>query len=101
MRNGLQATTYQFYFWQRIFQPLSSMVMIFLAIPFVLGGLHRMLLGMRLMAAIFVGFVFFILNATLSELSIVYQVSPIIAAALPPVCFAAAGLWLSRQVIIK
>jgi lipopolysaccharide export system permease protein len=61
-QNGLQSSEYRFNFWQRIFQPFSSLVMIFLAIPFVLGAMSTSTMGWRIVVGILVGFVFFILN---------------------------------------
>lgn len=98
-KNGLQATQYRYDFWQRIFQPFASVVMVFLAIPFVLGALSQSTLGWRIMAGVMVGFVFFISNAFLGQLSIVYQVPPMFAAILPLLLFLILGLFLSRKLI--
>ncbi len=98
-RNGLQASEYQFDFWKRIFQPLASLVMIFLAIPFVLGALSATTMGWRIMAGILAGFGFFILNAMLGQLCIVFQFPPIAAAFLPPLLFAFLGILLCKKLI--
>ncbi len=98
-QNGLQASEYQYEFWQRIFQPLVSLVMIFLAIPFVLGTMSASTTGWRLVMGVVVGFVFFILNAFLGQLCIVYQLPPILAALLPLVIFMVLGIFLSKQLI--
>ncbi|MFZ2315129.1 MAG: LPS export ABC transporter permease LptG [Gammaproteobacteria bacterium] len=98
-RNGLQAAQYRYDFWQRIFQPFASLVMIFLALPFVLGAMSNSTLGWRIMAGILVGFTFFISNAFLGQLSIVYQVPPMLAAALPLLLFLLLGVVLSRRLI--
>lgn len=96
-KNGLQASEYRFNFWQRVFQPLASLVMIFLAIPFVLGGFSRSTMGWRIILGVMAGFGFFILNALLSELCIVYQIQPLLAALLPTIMFAMIGLVLCKQ----
>ncbi len=98
-RNGLQAAQYRFDFWQRIFQPFASLVMILLAIPFVLGAMGRSTLGWRIIVGVMLGFVFFIANAFLGQLSIVYQVPPVLAAALPLLFFLVIGLLLSWGLI--
>lgn len=97
--NGIQSVQYRFEFWERIFTPLASLVMIFLAIPFVLGALRNMAMGMRLVIGILVGFTFFILNAFLAQLCIVYQVPPAFAAFLPILIFALIGLILAKKLI--
>lgn len=100
-QNGLQSSEYRFNFWQRIFQPLSSLVMIFLAIPFVLGALSTSTMGWRIVIGILTGFAFFILDALLGQLCIVYQIPTLMAALLPPLIFAALGLLLSRRLITR
>ncbi len=97
--NGLQAAEYKFQFWQRVFQPLASLIMVFLALPFMLGALKSTPLSIRLLAGIVAGFVFFIFNALLGEVSIVYQVPPFFAALLPLLLFAAVGLILVRRIV--
>lgn len=95
--NQLQANEYKYNFWQRIFQPLSSTVMVFLAVPIVLGSRERSTLGRRILGAILAGFAFFILNALLGQLCIVFQLPTIAAAALPPLLFGAVGLVYTRR----
>lgn len=98
-RNGLQASEYEFDFWQRIFQPLASLIMIFLALPFVLSTLSTSTMGWRILMGIMVGFVFFILNAILSEVCIVYQMPALFAASLPLGIFACIGILLSKNLL--
>lgn len=98
-RNGLRATEYWYEFWQRIFQPLASLIMIFLAIPFVLSTLSTSTLGWRIVIGVIVGFVFFIFNAFLGQLSIVFQLSPMYAAFLPLIGFAVVGVFLSAVML--
>lgn len=100
-QNGLQASEYEFDFWKRIFQPLASLIMILLAIPFVLGTLSAPTLGWRILVGILMGFAFFILNAMLSELCIVYQLPAFLAALLPLVVFAIFGFILSNRLITR
>lgn len=98
-QNGLQSSEYRFNFWQRIFQPFASLVMILLAIPFVLGAFSTYSMGWRIVIGILVGFAFFILNELLGQLSIVYQISPFFAALLPPAVFAVLAVLLSKRLI--
>lgn len=98
-QNGLQASEYRFEFWERIFQPLASLVMILLAIPFVLGAPTAPMMGWRIVAGILMSFAFFISNAFLGELCIVYQFPAVLAAFLPPLIFAVFGVFLSKRMI--
>lgn len=98
-QNELQASGYEFNLWQRLFQPLASLIMIFLAIPFVLGNSAAISLGWRIFLGIITGFVFFMLNALLGQLCIVYQVPPVLAAAIPLFLFVLIGFLLSKMMI--
>jgi lipopolysaccharide export system permease protein len=99
-KNGLQSTQYRFEFWERAFTPLASLVMILLAVPFVLGALRQAPMGLRLMVGVIAGFFFFILNALLGQLCIVYQLPPLLAAFIPIALFALAGLFLAKNLLI-
>lgn len=98
-QNGLQSSEYRFEFWQRVFMPVISLIMIFLAIPFVLGAFSAASLGWRLMVGAITGFTFFILNAFLGQLCVVYQVPALFAALLPLLGFAALGVFLSKKML--
>lgn len=97
VQNGLQATEYQYEFWHRLLQPISSFLMVFLVVPFILGGINLATSGKRLLFGILSGFVFYILNSALSQLSIVFQLPPMIAAALPLFIFSIFGLYLFKR----
>lgn len=98
VKNGLQATRFQFEFWKRIFQPFMTLVMILLAVPFVFAAPRSVGTGWRILLGVIIGFVFYILNAFLGQFSIVFQVSPFIAAVFPTVLFALVGYFFSRKV---
>jgi len=98
-KNGLQANEYKHEFWQRLLQPLACLIMIFLALPFVLGANIRFSLGWRVLLGIMVGFGFFILNAFLAQITIVFQLPAIIAALLPLIIFFMIGVGLMRGML--
>jgi lipopolysaccharide export system permease protein len=98
--NGLQASEFQWEFWKRIFQPLTTLVMILLAIPFVLGSSRSVTMGWRVLFGIVFGFTFYILNAFLGQFSVVFQLSPLLAAILPTILFAVLGLILALKLRI-
>lgn len=91
VKNGVQASRFQFEFWKRVFQPLATIIMMLLAIPFVLGASTRSAtMGWRMLFGVMLGFVFYILNAFLGQLSIVFQMPPWLAAFLPIMLFSVA-----------
>jgi len=98
-KNGLQANEYRHEFWQRIFQPLASLIMVFLALPFVLGARHNVSLGWRVLISVLVGFSFYILNALMAQLSIVFQVPAAFAAFLPLIIFAVIAILLNKKML--
>jgi lipopolysaccharide export system permease protein len=91
VENGLQASRFQFEFWKRVFQPITTLVMILLAIPFVFGAPRSVTMGWRILFSVMIGFAFYLLNAFLGQFSIVFQISPFIAALFPTVLFALLG----------
>ena len=96
--NGLQATEFQFSFWKRVFTPLTILVMLFLAIPFVFTAPRSINLGWQIILGIVMGFAFYILDSLLGQLSIVYQFSPFFAALFPILLFAGIGWYLVLRV---
>jgi lipopolysaccharide export system permease protein len=97
--NGLQSSQYRFEFWSRLFTPLASLVMIFLAVPFVLGVFNQAALGWRLVVGVMTGFAFFIMDAFVGQICIVYQVPPILAALIPIIIFGGMGIILAKNLL--
>src|SRR5438445_9163597 len=62
-KNGLQATEFQFSFWKRVLQPLTILVMLFLAVPFIFTAPRSINLGWQMVLGVVTGFVFYILDA--------------------------------------
>lgn len=87
-QSGLSATRYEFAFWKRIMQPLATLVMIGLAVPFIFGSLRTVTMGLRILIGVMIGFGFYTLNEFLGPFSLVYQVSPFWAAVAPILLFA-------------
>jgi lipopolysaccharide export system permease protein len=95
--NGLSSTRYSFVFWQRVFQPLATLIMILLALPFVFGSMRTMTMGLRVVIGVLCGCAFFLLNRFLGSFSLVFQVPPFFAALLPIALFSILALWLTRR----
>ena len=88
LQNGLSVANYKFAFWQRVFAPLSVIIMILLAIPFVFASMRGATMGFRMLMGVMFGFGFYILNQFVGPMSVVYEVPPILAALLPSLVFA-------------
>ena len=83
MKAKLNSSSYQFAFWQRIIQPITTLVMICLGVPFIFGSLRSASMGSRILVGVMVGFAFYMLNQFFGPLAMVYQLSPLLAALMP------------------
>ncbi|WP_348666063.1 LPS export ABC transporter permease LptG [Arsenophonus symbiont of Ornithomya chloropus] len=80
-----EASAYQLSMWKKIISPLSVACMIFLALSFIFGPLRDVTMGVRVLIGISGGFIFYLLNDGFGNLSLVYGLSPLIAATLPSI----------------
>jgi len=90
--NDLKADKYEIIFWKRYSVPLSALVMLLLAMPFLFGSERGGGAGQRVFIGLIVGIVFFLLNRMVNELGVVYGFSPVISAFLPAFIFLLIGL---------
>ncbi len=97
-KNNLNATNYLLSFWQRLLQPLATIIMVWLAIPFIFGPLRSSTMGLRVLLGATFGFCFITLNQFFGPLSTVYQFPPILAASCPLFLFALTAWILQRRV---
>ena len=84
-------------FWQKVYTPLTIVVMCLLAIPFVIGSQRDSNTGQRLIIGILLGLVFFILNRLLIQLGEQVQLLPAINALLPTLAFVLLTSYLIRR----
>lgn len=96
--NHQTAYNYQLAYLQRIIQPLTTMVMMVLAIPFIFGPLRSSTMGSKLLAGATVGFGFHMINHFFGPVSQVMQWPPAIGAIAPTCVFALFGFYLMRRV---
>jgi lipopolysaccharide export system permease protein len=95
--NDLSYSAIQLSLWQRLLRPVETLIMIFLAVPFVFGSLRHASMGVRLTVGVVVGFIFYLLTQYVGFLSLVYNVSPIISASLPLLLIILFALFLIRK----
>jgi len=96
--NRSQAGRYELSFWQRIYQPLATLVMMMLAIPFVFGPLRSATMGFRLLIGVACGFGFYLLNQFFGPISLVYQFPTAIMALLPTLLFGLIATLMLKRV---
>lgn len=92
------AQSYELAFWQRAIQPMTTLVMMMLAIPFIFGPLRSSTMGSKFLAGAAVGFGFHLANHFFGPVSMVYQWPPILAGIGPTIVFAFIGLYFMRKV---
>lgn len=95
--NHLDAAKYRILLWRKLVEPLTVMVMMLFAVPFVTGQLRDAGAGQKLLAGALIGIVFYVLNKVSVSLGDIYQWPAPLAAGLPTVVLALLAWWrLSR-----
>lgn len=84
-------------FWQKIYAPISIVVMGLLAIPFVLGSQRQSNTGQRLMTGILLGLLYVVMNQLLIQLGEQLNVIAFINALLPTLIFIFLTAWLIHR----
>ena len=96
--NGLDTDVQKKIFWEKIFKPFSTIIMLFLAMPFIFGKHRSSNLSKRIVLGLFIGIIFFIVTSMLPNLGMVLGIMPFINVLLPHVVFIIIGLiLLNRQ----
>ena len=96
--NGQSALRYEVAFWEKLIAPFSTMLMIFMAMPFVFGSLRSVSISTRLLSGTIIGIAFFMANQTSTRLGVVYEVPPFLAAAGPTLLVLLAIIIYSRRI---
>jgi lipopolysaccharide export system permease protein len=96
--NGLDTTYYEYALWQKLVYPVATGVMVFLAIPLVLGKLRSAGIGPRLVVGVLSGMGFHILQQVAGQAGMVYGINPMLSATAPTVLFFAFAVWMMRHV---
>ncbi|MDX1454921.1 MAG: LPS export ABC transporter permease LptG [Gammaproteobacteria bacterium] len=97
-RNQLDVRSYKHAWWQRAIMPLSIIVMVVLALPFVFGPLRTVGTGQRVMFGVLIGVVFYIVNLTAGQVGIVFSMPAFLSAGLPTALTALLALHFLRRV---
>ena len=77
---------------------LVILVMVSLAVPLLFGSMRRVGVGQRVFVGVLIGIAVYVLNKAVTQLAVVYPVSPAVAAFLPGLICLAGTLWLFRRV---
>lgn len=94
---SLNANNYVLAFWKKVLQPLSTIVLVFVAISFVFGPLRSSTMGFRVFSGLIVGLVFKYMQDLLGPSSLVFGFAPIYATLIPIFVSLVFGAFLLRR----
>ncbi len=96
--NGLDAAHYKLVFWRQLLMPVTTLIMLLLALPFIFGPLRSVSLGLRMLVGILLGVGFYIFDQISGYVGLVYGLDPVLGACIPPLLFLGLALSLLRRV---
>ena len=97
-KNHQSSANFQLAYWQRLIQPLTTLVMMVLAIPFIFGPLRSSTMGSKLIVGSLVAFSFHMINHFFGPVGEVLQLPPIVSGLGPTLVFGLLGLYMMRKV---
>jgi lipopolysaccharide export system permease protein len=98
-KNKLDDGEYRLAFWIKIFTPITCLVMLMIAMPIVFSTTARGGgVGQRLMLAVLIGVIYFVLNRVINYLGLALHFSPALSAFAPLVIAMAISLIFMRRV---
>jgi len=95
--NDQSAIDYEVALWLKLATPLSTLVMLFISIPFVLAHQRFASVGQRIFLGLVLGMGFYTLNRGMSYVAVVYELNPALCALVPAAAFLGIGLYLMRR----
>ncbi|MDZ7749804.1 MAG: LptF/LptG family permease [Halofilum sp. (in: g-proteobacteria)] len=97
--NRLEAGRFQLAFWQKIATPLSTLVMLLLALPIVFGSLRSAGTGQRVFLGSLIGIAYYLLSELFAHIGIVYGLAAPVAALAPAALFTVVGVAALRRAV--
>ncbi len=98
MDNGLDSNRYALALWKKAVMPLTTLVMIFLAVPFVFGPLRSVGVGQRIFVGTLFGIGYFLVDQTTGHLGLVYGLPPLISVLMAPVLFFVIAAYMFKRI---
>ena len=96
--NQLKSDKYELIYWKRYSIPLSALVMLMLAMPFLFGSNRGGGAGQRVFVGIVVGILFSLVSRSANDLGLVYGFSPVISAFFPLFIFFLVSLFFLNRI---
>lgn len=96
-KQGLSTSKYELGYWQKVFQPLSTIGLVFVAISFIFGPLRESTMGMRIVTGMVVGLLFKFIQDLMAPASLVFGFYPVLAVIVPITACFIFGYFLFRR----
>jgi lipopolysaccharide export system permease protein len=96
--NGLDTGRYELALWNKIVHPVTTAVMIFIALPLVLGRLGSVGIGQRIIAGAVIAVTFLLLQRLAGDLGLTFGLNAFASASVTTLLFLAVAVWLFRRV---
>ncbi|MHB8741841.1 MAG: LPS export ABC transporter permease LptG [Sulfuricaulis sp.] len=97
--NNQDTRNFRLVFWQKIFLPLTTLVMMLLATPFVFRQIRSGGMSNRVFIGIMLGLLFIIVDQSFGYFGVLYAIPPVVAALLPIVLFFSLAVFLLNRVV--
>lgn len=97
-QNQQKTDPYELAFWNKIMLPLSTAVMVILAIPFVFTSLRSGTMGRNLFVGIMLGIGFYVANKGFGYIVLANGMPPLIGATVPVLAFLALAMVMMRRI---
>jgi lipopolysaccharide export system permease protein len=96
--NEQDATAYEVVFWGKVVHPLLTLSMVLVSVPILLVSARSRGIGTRIFAGVLVGILYYLVSRTFTYLSLIFDLSPLASALVPPLLFIMAATVLLRRV---
>lgn len=94
--NGQKSLAVEQAFWGRIVNPLVTLVMLLVAVPFVLDFRRDVTAGQRIVLGVTLGIGFYLFDKVFGHLGLIYEMNPVFSSGFPAVLaltLALIGIW--------
>jgi lipopolysaccharide export system permease protein len=92
--NDLDSDIQRKIFWEKLFKPVSTIIMLFLAMPFIFGRHRSSNISQRIVLGLFIGIIFFIVTSILPNLGMVFGITPFLNVLFPHIIFIIVGFYM-------
>ncbi len=94
VKNNLDDSVESLTFWQKVFAPLTVIVMCLLAVPFVLGSQRKGNAGQRLILGILLGLAYVVVSRLITQFGVQINLLPVLNAIAPILLFFILAIYL-------